>query len=104
MLKLTSNIKDSTSFFIENKYIRTFPSHFYLDFERIHLENSFYIVRLYKNKNSVQHEWKFKKKKNKEYYIYQVIQKKPIYLFITDDILVGDEYNKSIFKIDEIKK
>jgi hypothetical protein len=87
--KLVFTIKDGQIFLTEQNL--------YMDFKKMHLQKSFYILALVDKKNA-KRKWKFKKKSD-GYYLYQVFKKKKIYIYIHNHVVTGSDKHKTAFKI-----
>ena len=72
---------------------------FFIDFQRIHLLNTVYLVFLRPSQKQVQHNWYFENISKDEYYMYQIIKKQKIYLNIEQDSLIGNDQKNTIFLI-----
>jgi hypothetical protein len=99
---ILSNINKQLKFILTEGYIQLSSNQYYLDFDRIHLVQTIYLLYLYPNKTDVRHKWYFQKIQNNQFYIYQKIAKEKIYLFIDNQVLIGDAKNKSTFIIQNI--
>lgn len=92
--KLVFTIKDGQIFLAEENL--------YLDFKKMHLQKSFYILALV-NKKNVKHKWKLNKKSD-GYYLYQVFKKKKIYIYIHNHVITGSDKHKTAFEISKSNK
>lgn len=95
-----SEINHEIKLFRSEKTLRIDGKNLYLDFELINLYENFYIVRLYNNKDLVRYAWEWKPAGGNAYYIYQTIDKKLIYMHVSDNVLKGDEFNKTKFTLE----
>lgn len=92
--KLVFTIKDGQIFLAEENL--------YMDFKKMRLQKSFYILALV-NKKNVKHKWQLKKK-SEGYYLYQVFKKKKIYIYIHNHVITGSDKHKTAFEISKSKK
>ena len=92
--KLVFTIKDGLIFLADKNL--------YVDFKKMYLQKSFYILALVDKKN-VKHKWKFKKNSD-GFYLYQVFKKKKIYIYIHNYVVTGSHKNKTAFEISKLKK
>ena len=94
--------KDSKLIFTISKgYISLAPNELYVDFRKMYLEKSFYIVALVPKKDQVKHPWKFEKKSG-DYYLYQLFGKKKIYIYIHNHVVSGSSKNKTLFSLKKL--
>jgi hypothetical protein len=96
-LLILSNVQTNNKFMIDGNFIQM--DNFYLDFQRVHLIQTVYLVFLRVSKNQVQHKWFFEKESSQNYYLYQVIKKQKIYLNIDQNTLIGSSPKKTLFII-----
>lgn len=89
-------------FTIKDGYIYLTEKNLFMDFKKMRLQKSFYILALVDKKN-VKHKWKLKKKSN-GYYLYQVFKKKKIYIYIHNHVVTGSDKHKTAFEISKYKK
>ena len=89
-------------FTIQDGNIFLTDKNLYMDFKKMRLQKSFYILALVDKKN-VKHKWKLKKKSD-GYYLYQVFKKKKIYIYIHNNVVTGSDKHKTAFEISNKKK
>ena len=76
----------------------------YVDFRKMRLGKTFYILAILPKKDLVQNKWKFKKHGSKNmYYLFQVIGKKKIYIYIHNHVVTGSNKHKTAFTIKKYK-
>lgn len=98
---LSTSPQDSKlEFTIKDGHIYLADENLYLDFKKMRLQKSFYILALVDKKN-VKHEWKLKKK-SKGYYLYQVFKKMKIYIYIHNHVVTGSNKHKTAFEISKV--